>query len=225
MGSQRSASVTSSRSRRRSAAVVSTASTAPAAVGDTDRPWRPWSGTRPSHGRNRSSFTVRWASRQAMVVTGGGSGGGQSKSHVHGAVGSAGPGRIVQHPATGCHRYSSSVSPSRRSARRPQAWSASATSSSRSAARATGPVWPIASDPSEGGPVATRKITIEEAVTTDEFEHFDEAFLPSIKSQYADYLSSRLHAKYVDRRIEDMDEDGIDVQVISLTAPGVQSVA
>lgn len=73
--------------------------------------------------------------------------------------------------------------------------------------------------------MATRKITIEEAVTTDEFEHFDEAFLPSIKSQYADYLSSRLHAKYVDRRIEDMDEDGIDVQVISLTAPGVQSVA
>ena len=41
-----------------------------------------------------------------------------------------------------------------------------------------------------------RKITIEEAVTTDEFEHFDEAFLPSIKKRYGDYLKARLHLDY-----------------------------
>lgn len=33
---------------------------------------------------------------------------------------------------------------------------------------------------------ATKKITIEEAVTTDEFEHFDDAFLPSIKKPYGE---------------------------------------
>ena len=72
--------------------------------------------------------------------------------------------------------------------------------------------------------MATRKITIEEAVTTDEFEHFDEAFLPSIKPQYGDFLRSRLHVKHITRRLEDMDKEGIDVQVLSLTAPGIQSM-
>ena len=70
-----------------------------------------------------------------------------------------------------------------------------------------------------------RKITIEEAVTTDEFEHFDEAFLPSIKKQYGDYLKARLHLDYTEQRLSDMDGEGIDVQVISLTSPGIQSIA
>jgi len=70
--------------------------------------------------------------------------------------------------------------------------------------------------------MATRKITLEEAVTTDEFESYDQAFLSSIKQQYGDYLSSRLHVKYLDQRLRDMDNEGIDMQVISLTAPGIQ---
>jgi len=72
--------------------------------------------------------------------------------------------------------------------------------------------------------MATKKITIEEAVTTDEFEHFDEAFLPSIKPRYGDYLSARLHLDHVGQRLEDMDREGIDVQVLSLTSPGIQSM-
>jgi 2,3-dihydroxybenzoate decarboxylase len=73
--------------------------------------------------------------------------------------------------------------------------------------------------------MATKKITIEEAVTTDEFEHFDEAFLPSIKKPYGDFLSARLHLDYYEKRLEDMDQEGIDLQVLSLTSPGIQSIA
>ena len=64
--------------------------------------------------------TVRWASRQAIVVTGAGSGSGTAKSHVNspepawiGAV-PVPRGRTFQQSATGSHRYSSSVSPSSR---------------------------------------------------------------------------------------------------------------
>lgn len=70
----------------------------------------------------------------------------------------------------------------------------------------------------------TRKITIEEAVTTDEFEHFDEAFIPSIKQSMGEYLTNRLHVKHLEQRLQDMDDEGIDVQVLSLTSPGVQSI-
>lgn len=72
--------------------------------------------------------------------------------------------------------------------------------------------------------MAAKKITLEEAVTTDEFEHFDTAFLSSIKKEYGDYLSSRLHLKYLETRMQDMDAEGIDMQVLSLTAPGIQSM-
>jgi 2,3-dihydroxybenzoate decarboxylase len=73
--------------------------------------------------------------------------------------------------------------------------------------------------------LASRKITIEEALTTDEFEHFDDAFLPSIKKRYGDYLKARLHVDLYETRLEDMDNEGIDVQVLSLTSPGIQSIA
>jgi 2,3-dihydroxybenzoate decarboxylase len=73
--------------------------------------------------------------------------------------------------------------------------------------------------------MAARKITIEEAVTTDEFKHFDDAFIPSIKKKYGDYLESRLHVDLYEQRLEDMDKEGIDVQVLSLTSPGIQSMA
>jgi hypothetical protein len=53
--------------------------------------------------------------------------------------------------------------------------------------------------------LASRKITIEEALTTDEFEHFDDAFLPSIKKRYGDYLKARLHVDLYETRLEDMD--------------------
>ena len=45
--------------------------------------------------------------------------------------------------------------------------------------------------------MATRKITIEEAVTTDEFQHFDEAFIPSVKDEMGEFLQTRLLAKHV----------------------------
>ena len=73
--------------------------------------------------------------------------------------------------------------------------------------------------------MATRKITIEEAVTTDEFEHFDDAFLPSIKPEYGDFLKARLHINHLDQRLADMESEGVDLQVLSLTSPGIQSIA
>jgi len=73
--------------------------------------------------------------------------------------------------------------------------------------------------------VPTKKITIEEAVTTDEFEHFDETFLPTVKPPISDQLTNRLHVKHVEQRLQDMDNEGVDIQVLSLTAPGVQSIA
>jgi 2,3-dihydroxybenzoate decarboxylase len=73
--------------------------------------------------------------------------------------------------------------------------------------------------------VATKKITIEEAVTTDEFEHFDASFLPTVKPPISDQLTNRLHVKYVEQRLQDMDAEGIDIQVLSLTSPGLQSIA
>jgi 2,3-dihydroxybenzoate decarboxylase len=72
--------------------------------------------------------------------------------------------------------------------------------------------------------VATRKITIEEAVTTDEFEHFDQAFIPTIKDELGEFLGTRLHVKNFEQRLKDMDDEGIDVQILSLTSPGVQSI-
>ena len=72
--------------------------------------------------------------------------------------------------------------------------------------------------------MATKKISIEEAVNTDEFEHFDYAFIPSIKKQYGDYLKARLHLDFYEKRLEDMDNEGVDVQVIPLTSPGIQSM-
>ena len=72
--------------------------------------------------------------------------------------------------------------------------------------------------------MATRKITIEEAVTTDEFQHFDEAFIPSVKDEMGEFLQTRLHVKNFERRLKDMDDEGIDIQILSLTSPGVQSI-
>jgi 2,3-dihydroxybenzoate decarboxylase len=72
--------------------------------------------------------------------------------------------------------------------------------------------------------VRTRKVAIEEAVMTDEFEHLDEAMIPTLKQQLGDFLTSRLHVKHFEQRLQDMDDEGIDVQVVSLASPGVQSV-
>jgi 2,3-dihydroxybenzoate decarboxylase len=72
--------------------------------------------------------------------------------------------------------------------------------------------------------VATRKIAIEEAVTTEEFEHLDEAFIPAIKDEMGEFLRSRIGVGSFEQRLNDMDDEGIDVQIISLTSPGVQSI-
>ena len=73
--------------------------------------------------------------------------------------------------------------------------------------------------------MGTNKITIEEAVTTDRFAHFDDAFLPTVKPPISDQLANRLHVKHFKERLRDMDDEGVDIQVLSLTSPGVQSIA
>ena len=69
--------------------------------------------------------------------------------------------------------------------------------------------------------MGTKKITIEEAVTTDRFAHFDDAFLPTVKPPISDQLANRLHVKHFKERLQDMDDEGVDIQVLSLTSPGV----
>ena len=65
--------------------------------------------------------------------------------------------------------------------------------------------------------MATRKITIEEAVTTDEFEHFDQAFIPTIKDELGEFLGTRLHVKNFEQRLKDMKTSDVDMQVLSNT--------
>src|SRR2546421_4895518 len=48
--------------------------------------------------------------------------------------------------------------------------------------------------------------------------------IPTLRQPLGDFLASRLHVKHFEQRLQDMDDEGIDVQVVSLASPGVQSV-
>jgi 2,3-dihydroxybenzoate decarboxylase len=69
----------------------------------------------------------------------------------------------------------------------------------------------------------TKKIALEEAFTVAAFKDKADAMIASINPAWGAYIDERL-ADLADRRLEDMDSSGIDMQVLSLTVPGIQGM-
>lgn len=68
-----------------------------------------------------------------------------------------------------------------------------------------------------------RKIALEEAFTFDAFREETAAIRSRFNPAWARYVGERIE-DLGDRRIADMDAAGIDVQVLSLTSPGIQGM-
>jgi len=69
----------------------------------------------------------------------------------------------------------------------------------------------------------TRKIALEEAFTIAAFKDREHAMVTHINPKWGAYVKERI-ADLTDRRLEDMDSAGIDMQVLSLTVPGIQGM-
>lgn len=68
-----------------------------------------------------------------------------------------------------------------------------------------------------------RKISLEEAFNTKTFSANEEAFLKTIDPAWGSYIGDRIF-DLTELRIPDMDAAGIDMQILSLTSPGIQSM-
>jgi 2,3-dihydroxybenzoate decarboxylase len=71
--------------------------------------------------------------------------------------------------------------------------------------------------------MSTRKIALEEAFTIATFKDREHAMEAYINPKWGAYVKERL-ADLTNRRLEDMDTAGIDMQVLSLTVPGIQGM-
>ncbi|HEV7422440.1 MAG TPA: amidohydrolase family protein [Mycobacterium sp.] len=69
-----------------------------------------------------------------------------------------------------------------------------------------------------------RKVTLEEHFNTPYFGAAEDATLSAFASAGASYIRQRI-ADFTEFRLPDMDAAGIDVQILSLTSPGVQRIA
>lgn len=69
----------------------------------------------------------------------------------------------------------------------------------------------------------TRKIAVEEAFTIDRPADAQHTMESAMNPSWADYVSERI-TDLVDLRLREMDDEGIDVQVLSLTSPGIQGI-
>ena len=69
----------------------------------------------------------------------------------------------------------------------------------------------------------TRKIAVEEAFTFDRLADSQRTMEAAMNPSWADYVSERI-ADLADLRLREMDDEGIDVQVLSLTSPGIQGM-
>jgi len=70
----------------------------------------------------------------------------------------------------------------------------------------------------------TRVIALEEAFTIAAFRDQETALTDSLNPVWGRYVDQRI-ADLTGVRLEDMDRAGIDMQVLSLTSPGVQGIA
>jgi 2,3-dihydroxybenzoate decarboxylase len=71
--------------------------------------------------------------------------------------------------------------------------------------------------------IPVRKITLEEHFLTDYFNKYEDSIVQSFRPDFRKFMQDRIE-DYVDLRIKDMDENGIDIQVLSLTTPGIQAI-
>jgi len=74
-----------------------------------------------------------------------------------------------------------------------------------------------------GSPTRTRKIAVEEHFLTDYFLAYEDAIVNSFRP---DFGRRRMHriSDLSELRLEDMDANGIDMQILSLTTPGIQAI-
>jgi len=71
--------------------------------------------------------------------------------------------------------------------------------------------------------MSIRKIAVEEAFTFDRLADSQHAMEAAMNPAWAAYVGERI-ADLVDLRLREMDDEGIDVQVLSLTSPGIQGM-
>jgi len=76
----------------------------------------------------------------------------------------------------------------------------------------------------DGGGSHDRIIALEEAFTIEAFRHEEMKLTGRLNPVWGRYIDQRI-ANLAELRIADMDSAGIDVQVLSLTSPGIQGVA
>lgn len=72
--------------------------------------------------------------------------------------------------------------------------------------------------------MAVRKIALEEAFTFDAFREDEQGLTSSLNPEWGRFVDERI-ADLGDLRLAEMDAAGIDVQVLSLTSPGIQSIS
>lgn len=71
--------------------------------------------------------------------------------------------------------------------------------------------------------MATKKVAVEEAFTIDRLAGAQADMEAAMNPAWADYVAARI-GDLTDLRLREMDEQGIDVQVLSLTSPGIQGM-
>lgn len=69
----------------------------------------------------------------------------------------------------------------------------------------------------------TRKIAVEEAFTIARLDESQRSMEAAMNPTWSSYVDRRI-ADLTDLRLAEMDEQGIDVQVLSLTSPGIQGI-
>lgn len=69
----------------------------------------------------------------------------------------------------------------------------------------------------------TKKIALEEAFTVEAFHDDEQHVIDALNPVWGEFVSRRI-SDLTDLRLAEMDSAGIDVQVLSLTSPGVQAI-
>lgn len=68
-----------------------------------------------------------------------------------------------------------------------------------------------------------QKITLEEHFLTDYFHKYEDGIVKSFQPDFRNWMETRI-SDYTEKRLEDMDANGIEMQVLSLTVPGIQGI-
>jgi 2,3-dihydroxybenzoate decarboxylase len=69
----------------------------------------------------------------------------------------------------------------------------------------------------------TPKITLEEHFLTEYFNKFEDSIVKSFRPNFRYWMEDRI-SEFTEKRLESMDEHGIEIQVLSLTVPGIQAI-